>query len=98
MQALSDVSFKVPKGTVLSGEARERLRALMQHTELGAGFRIAMEDLKIRGAGNVLGVEQHGHVTAVGFDLYCRLLREAVAHLRSSPSTRLGVPASVRLT
>jgi transcription-repair coupling factor (superfamily II helicase) len=88
----------VPKGTVLSGEARERLRALMQHTELGAGFRIAMEDLKIRGAGNVLGVEQHGHVTAVGFDLYCRLLREAVAHLRASPSIRLDVPEPVRLT
>ena len=71
----------VPKGTVLSQDARERLRAIMQHTELGAGFKIAMEDLKIRGAGNLLGVEQHGHVTAVGFDLYCRLLREAVTHL-----------------
>ncbi len=62
-----------------------RLRAIIQHTELGAGFHIAMEDLKIRGAGNLLGVEQHGHVTAVGFDLYCRLLREAVTRLKSEP-------------
>jgi transcription-repair coupling factor (superfamily II helicase) len=85
----------VPKGTVLSQDARERLRAIMQHTELGAGFNIAMEDLKIRGAGNVLGVEQHGHITAVGFDLYCRLLREAVAYLRASPKGHAPQPAGV---
>jgi len=72
----------VPRGSVLSEEARERLRAIMQHTELGAGFYVAMEDLKLRGAGNLLGVEQHGHITAVGFDLYCRLLREAMAHVK----------------
>jgi len=71
----------VPPGTVLTREARERLRAIMEHTQLGAGFHLAMEDLKIRGAGNLLGVEQHGHVSAVGFDLYCRLLRTAIAHL-----------------
>ncbi len=76
----------VPKGTVLTQDARERLRAIMQHTALGSGFRIAMEDLKLRGAGNILGTEQHGHISAVGFDLYCRLLREAVAYLRSQPS------------
>jgi len=85
----------VPKGTVLSQDARERLRAIMQHTELGAGFNIAMEDLKIRGAGNVLGVEQHGHITAVGFDLYCRLLREAVAYLRASATGRLSQPRGI---
>ena len=71
----------VPRGGALSREARERLRAIMQHTALGSGFRISMEDLKLRGAGNLLGVEQHGHITAVGFDLYCRLLREAVNRL-----------------
>lgn len=71
----------VPKRAVLSADARERLRVIMQHTALGSGFHIAMEDLKLRGAGNLLGVEQHGHITAVGFDLYCRLLREAVQHL-----------------
>jgi transcription-repair coupling factor (superfamily II helicase) len=72
----------VPPGGVLSQESRERLRAIMQHTALGSGFKIAMEDLKLRGAGNLLGVEQHGHITAVGFDLYCRLLREAVTRVK----------------
>jgi transcription-repair coupling factor (superfamily II helicase) len=73
----------VPKGSALTQDARERLRAIMQHTALGSGFKIAMEDLKLRGAGNLLGVEQHGHITAVGFDLYCRLLREVITHLKS---------------
>lgn len=72
----------VSKGGVLSAEARRRLEAMCEHAALGSGFRIAMEDLKIRGAGNLLGLEQSGHVSAVGFDLYCRLLREAVARLR----------------
>ncbi|MBI3324198.1 MAG: transcription-repair coupling factor [Candidatus Omnitrophica bacterium] len=79
----------VPKGTVLTEEARERLRAIMQHSALGSGFKIAMEDLKLRGAGNLLGIEQHGHITAVGFDLYCRLLREAVSRLRGSSLNHL---------
>ncbi len=69
----------VPRGAVLSRDARQRLTAIEAHTALGSGFNIAMEDLKIRGAGNLLGIEQHGHVTAVGFDLYCRLLRDAIA-------------------
>jgi transcription-repair coupling factor (superfamily II helicase) len=68
----------------LSAEARKRLLAMTQHGALGGGFRIAMEDLKLRGAGNLLGVEQSGHISAVGFDLYCRLLREAVARLRQA--------------
>ncbi len=72
----------VGKDAVLTEEARRRLSALSEHTALGSGFHIAMEDLKIRGAGNVLGVEQSGHVTAVGFDLYCRLLREAVDRIK----------------
>jgi len=75
----------VPRGGVLSQESRERLRAIMQHTALGSGFKIAMEDLKLRGAGNLLGIEQHGHITAVGFDLYCRLLREAVTRVKGEP-------------
>ena len=57
-------------------------KVLAEHTALGSGFTIAMEDLKIRGAGNLLGVEQSGHISAVGFDLYCRLLREAVTGIR----------------
>lgn len=67
---------------VLSEVAEKRLQALKDFTELGAGFRIAMRDLEIRGAGNILGPEQHGHIVSVGFDLYCRLLEEAIAELR----------------
>ncbi len=74
--------FLVPKGFLLGGEAERRLRAIERYTELGSGFRIAMEDLEIRGAGNILGEEQHGYISAVGFDLYCRLLREAVARIK----------------
>ena len=70
------------KGVVISQEARRRLEAMVEYTALGSGFKVAMEDLKIRGAGNLLGVEQSGHISAVGFDLYCRLLREAVSHLK----------------
>lgn len=73
----------VPKRTVLTAEARKRLEVMASYTELGSGFKVAMEDLKIRGAGNLLGVEQSGHISAVGFDLYCRLLREAVDRLKS---------------
>ena len=70
------------KDAVLSAAARKRLETMAEHTALGSGFKIAMEDLKIRGAGNLLGTEQSGHISAVGFDLYCRLLREAVARIR----------------
>jgi transcription-repair coupling factor (superfamily II helicase) len=62
--------------------AEKRLRAIFEATELGAGYRIALKDLEIRGAGNLLGVEQHGHISAVGFDLYVRLLGEAVDQLK----------------
>ena len=74
----------VSRGGALTSEARRRLEAMMEHTALGSGFSIAMEDLKIRGAGNLLGLEQSGHISAVGFDLYCRLLREAAARLREN--------------
>jgi len=62
--------------------AEKRLRAIFEATELGAGYGIALKDLEIRGAGNLLGVEQHGHISSVGFDLYCRLLGEAVEQLK----------------
>ena len=62
----------------LSDEARKRLQAIFDASELGAGFQIALSDLEIRGAGNILGAEQCGHMAAVGFDLYTRLLAEAV--------------------
>jgi transcription-repair coupling factor (superfamily II helicase) len=70
-----------PDMSELSPEARARLATLADHTELGAGFAIAMRDLEIRGAGNLLGDEQSGHVAALGFELYVELLAEAVAEL-----------------
>jgi transcription-repair coupling factor (superfamily II helicase) len=71
-----------PDASELTGEARARLATLADHTELGAGFAIAMRDLEIRGAGELLGAEQSGHVAAVGFELYVELLNEAVAELQ----------------
>ncbi len=71
-----------PDAHELTGEARARLATLADHTELGAGFAIAMRDLEIRGAGELLGAEQSGHVAAVGFELYVELLNEAVAELQ----------------
>ena len=70
--------FLVPRGHVLSKESERRLGALERYKDLGSGFKIAMEDLEIRGAGNLLGKEQHGYISAIGFDLYGRILREAV--------------------
>ena len=66
----------------LVGTAHRRLSAIRQYNQLGAGFRIAMRDLELRGAGNILGAAQSGHVASVGFDLYCQLLRRSVAKLR----------------
>jgi len=72
----------VPPERSLSQEARARLAAILEFADLGAGFRIAARDLEIRGAGNLLGAEQHGHLRAVGYETYCRLLEEAVHELR----------------
>lgn len=71
----------VPRNLALEQDAKKRLSALEEYSHLGAGFKIAMQDLEIRGAGNLLGIEQHGYIAAVGFDLYCRLLKEAVGSL-----------------
>jgi transcription-repair coupling factor (superfamily II helicase) len=76
--------FMVPKSGLLDTLATKRLNALREHSQLGAGFNIAMEDLEIRGAGNLLGIQQHGFICAVGFDLYCRLLREAIGNFKTS--------------
>src|SRR5207244_11357445 len=67
-----------PSAEALTHEAAARLSTLSDYTELGSGFKIAMRDLQIRGAGNLLGSEQSGHVAAAGFELYCRMLDEAV--------------------
>ncbi|MEA2676569.1 MAG: hypothetical protein QOJ81_710 [Chloroflexota bacterium] len=76
------------KRGVLSDIARKRLQAIFNASELGAGFQIALSDLEIRGAGNILGGEQHGHLTAVGFDLYTRLLAEAVEEQKAVRESR----------
>ena len=70
-----------PRDRMLTEEAYERLKTIGEHTDLGSGFKIAMRDLEIRGAGNLLGGEQSGHIAAVGFDLYCQLVTEAVGEL-----------------
>ncbi|MBS0662798.1 MAG: transcription-repair coupling factor [Verrucomicrobia bacterium] len=82
--------------TRLLDVARQRLTALRQHNQLGAGFRIAMRDLELRGAGNLLGAEQSGHIVGVGFELYCQLLRQSVARLKGE-KTAAAIRASVKL-
>ena len=72
----------VPPETTLSDIARKRLAAMKEFSELGAGFRIAALDLELRGAGNMLGRQQHGHIEAIGFDMYCQMLERAVAKLK----------------
>ncbi|HUR56523.1 MAG TPA: helicase-related protein, partial [Opitutaceae bacterium] len=76
--------------------ARQRLTAMRQHNQLGAGFRIAMRDLELRGAGNLLGAEQSGHIVGVGFELYCQLLRQSVARLKGEKTAAM-IRANVRL-
>jgi transcription-repair coupling factor (superfamily II helicase) len=73
------------EGQSLSSTAARRLKAVEEFSELGAGFKIAMRDLEIRGAGNILGTEQSGHITSVGYELYCRLLDNAARHLKNEP-------------
>ena len=75
--------FFYDKGKQLTDAAEKRLRTIFEASELGAGFHIAMKDLEIRGAGNLLGPEQSGHIGAVGFELYCQMLAEAVEELRA---------------
>ena len=81
--------FLLPEGRPITPEGRKRLEAIEHFSELGAGFRIAMRDMEIRGVGNVLGKEQSGHVAAVGYELYCRLLSEAVASLKGQPPSQI---------
>jgi len=90
----------VPSFEQLTDPARKRLAAIRDFTELGAGFRLAALDLEIRGAGNLLGAAQHGHIEAVGFEMYCRLLEEAVRELKGErylPPERLKLNLHVKL-
>ena len=91
-----------PADRVLTEQAYERLRTVGEHTELGAGFKIAMRDLEIRGAGNLLGSTQSGHIAAVGYDLYVQMVAEAVAEARGEPrpappAVSLDVPGDANL-
>lgn len=82
---------------VLTEVAEKRLQAIKEFAELGAGFKIAMRDLEIRGAGNLLGAQQHGHIASVGFEMYCRLLEEAVQELRTGRRVELPVEPVLEL-
>ncbi len=75
----------LPQEGVLDGDARKRLQVLKRHSGLGAGYAIALRDLEIRGSGNLLGAAQSGHIAAIGFGLYCQLLRRTVARLKGEP-------------
>jgi len=82
----------LPREMMTIGAARKRISAIKQYSSLGAGFRVAMRDLEIRGAGSILGTAQSGHIVAVGFDLYCQLLKQAVAQIKGQkPALRLDV-------
>jgi transcription-repair coupling factor (superfamily II helicase) len=92
----------IPREEALNESARKRLQVIAELTELGSGFKIAARDLEIRGAGNLLGSEQHGHINAVGFDLYCQLIQETVRELKGvereevvDPVLRLPIAASI---
>jgi transcription-repair coupling factor (superfamily II helicase) len=86
----------LPRHGGLVADVRKRISAIKQYSTLGSGFKIAMRDLEIRGAGNLLGSEQSGHITAVGFELYCQLLKQSVSSLKGEKVERR-VEVQVRL-
>src|SRR5690606_2917409 len=90
----------LPAERNVSEVARKRLKAIEQYSMLGAGFKIAMRDLEVRGAGNLLGAEQSGHIAAVGYEMYCRLLDEAVRDLKNErpPATAAHTAIDVGIT
>ncbi|NOX59662.1 MAG: transcription-repair coupling factor [Planctomycetes bacterium] len=86
----------LPKKRPLTPKAARRLKSIEEFSELGAGFRIAMRDLEIRGAGNILGPQQSGHIAAVGYEMYCKLMERAVRRLRDQPARELS-PVHIEL-
>lgn len=86
------------KMKVLSETAEKRLHAMKEFAQLGAGFKIAMRDLEIRGAGNLLGAQQHGHIASVGFEMYCQLLENAVNKLQHKPAEKIEPSPEVNLS
>jgi len=91
---LSFAYFTYRRDKVLTEIAEKRLQAIKEFAELGSGFKIAMRDLEIRGAGNLLGSQQHGHIVDVGFEMYCRMLEEAVEELKTGQAVEI-VPEPV---
>ncbi|SMD04368.1 transcription-repair coupling factor (superfamily II helicase) [Sporomusa malonica] len=89
--------FTYRRDKVLTEVAEKRLQAIKEFAELGSGFKIAMRDLEIRGAGNILGREQHGHIVSVGFEMYCRLLDEAVEELKTGNTVSLPPDTTIEL-
>lgn len=89
--------FTYDRRKILGETAEKRLSAIREFTEFGSGFKLAMRDLEIRGAGNLLGPEQHGHMLDVGFDLYCRLLEDAVRTLKGGEPKEAEKPAEVEI-
>ncbi len=86
----------LPRHLLGTGDARKRMKAIRDYSSLGAGFKIAMRDLEIRGAGNLLGTQQSGHIMAVGFDLYCQLLKQSIAAMQGRHTiTRVDVPLRI---
>jgi len=76
----------IPHESLLTADARKRLKVLMEHSDLGSGFHIAMSDLEIRGGGTILGASQSGHIAAVGYDLFLKLMEDAIADLKGEPN------------
>jgi transcription-repair coupling factor (superfamily II helicase) len=89
--------FTYDRRKTLGETAEKRLNAIREFTEFGSGFKLAMRDLEIRGAGNLLGAEQHGHMLDVGFDLYCKLLEDAVRVLKGAPEQEVEKPVGVEI-
>jgi transcription-repair coupling factor (superfamily II helicase) len=96
-QAQAYAYLLVPEDAALPTEAQKRLKALMEFTELGSGFKIALHDLQIRGAGNLLGQAQSGHLAEVGYELYLQLLEEAIREFKGEPLEDLAPDPEVRL-
>ena len=90
--------FVYRKNKVLSETAEKRLHAMKEFAQLGSGFKIAMRDLEIRGAGNLLGAEQHGNISSVGFEMYCQLLENAVNKLTNKPAEKIIPSAEINLS
>jgi len=92
----------IPKESTLGKDAQKRLKVLMEHSDLGSGFQIAMSDLKIRGGGTILGASQSGHIAAVGYDMFLKLMENSMAELKGEkvqeslePEININMPASI---